>query len=390
MPVFLDKVDKYELRSLETSIERAISALKLNFRKRKCAVLKPNIVRAVMPDSGVITHPTVVEAAINVLRDLGISEIIIAEGPSIDVNVKKAFEISGYLELSKKKGVALIDLNEAMRTEVKWDYGVVKMPKVLVDADLYISLPKMKTHVLTTVTLSVKNQQGIFSRIGKKDNHRLWGLNEPIVKSLKVLSPHFVIVDGIIAMEGEGPVNGQKKQAGVMVYGDNPIETDCICCHLMGINPTDATHLSYGFAQGLGSGNPQVLGNDPEKIKMNFKRANEISAKSLKYMSWRNIYVCSACEHAFEDAMEFAVRNPKYWLSFICKFGFFSLFTGFNLIRGCHAKIPDNSGRVLCLGDCSKQFADENHFPYVQGCPPKPDDTVKMFKKVRWFSNKSR
>lgn len=390
MSVFLDKVDKYELRSLETSIAKALSALKLNLNDKKCAVLKPNIVRAVMPNSGVITHPTVVEAAINVLREIGIGKIIIAEGPSIDVDVKKAFEISGYLALSRKKGVGLIDLNEAVRTEVKWDYGSVELPKVLMDADLYISLPKMKTHVLTTISLSVKNQQGIFSRTGKKDNHRLWGLNEPIVKSLKVLSPDFVIVDGIVAMEGEGPVNGKKKQAGVMVYGTNPIETDCVCCHVMGIDPTDVVHLSYGAAQGLGNTNPQILGNDPQKMKMHFTRGDEASKQSLRYRSWRNIYVCSACEHAFENAMEFAIHHPKYWLSYVCKFGFFSLFTGFNLIRGRNAKVPDNSGRVLCLGDCTKQFADENHFSYVQGCPPNPEDTVKAFHKVRWFSNKSR
>ncbi len=390
MSVFLDKVAKYELHSLEKSIAQAISTLELQLSDKKCAVLKPNIVRAVKPDSGIVTHPKVVEATINVLKNIGINKIIIAEGPSIDADVEETFKTSGYLALSQKKGVTLLDLNETERTKIKWNYGWVEMPKVLLDADLYISLPKMKTHVLTSVSLSVKNQQGIFSRTSKKDNHRKWGLNEPIVNSLKVLSPDFVIVDAVIAMEGEGPVGGRKRRAGLMVYGTNPVDTDCTCCHLMGIDPTDVVHLNYGIAQGLGNLNPQILGCDFDEVRMQFKRASEKYSKILRYISWRNIRVCSACEHAFENAIHFALYHPKYWHSFLWKFAFFSLFTGFNMIRGRNANLPENSGRVLCLGDCTKEFADENHLPHIGGCPPEPEDTVKRFRKLRWLSNKNR
>jgi len=219
---------RYDVKHLEQKIGDAIKHIGLNLQNKKTAVLKPNIVIPAKPGSGIITHPSVVEAIINVLRKQGVEEIIIGEGPSLGADETKAFEISDYSKLARKKNVKLINLNKTERVKLKWKYGVIKLPKIILEADLYINIPKMKTHGQAVVSLAMKNQKGILSKEDKQRFHRL-GLHEPLVELARVVTPDLVVVDGIEGMEGEGPINGKKKKAGVIVVGNNMVETDMVC-----------------------------------------------------------------------------------------------------------------------------------------------------------------
>ena len=122
------------------------------------------------------------------LRDRGFDSIAIADGPSINRPVEEVFVNSGMRALAARLGVELIDLNQATRRPIAWAYGEIGMPEVILDADYYVNVPKMKTHVRCGVTLSLKNQQGICDYDEKRNNHKR-GVDEPLGALGKVLKP---------------------------------------------------------------------------------------------------------------------------------------------------------------------------------------------------------
>lgn len=384
MSVKIVKATKYSVKSLELLINNTIEDLQLDLQNKKTAVLKPNIVIPAKPSSAIITHPSVVEAAINVLEENGFEDknIIIGEGPGLGADESKVFGVSGYNELATRKNVRIVNLNKAERIELKWKYGILKVPKIVLEADLYINLPKMKTHGQTIVTLSMKNQKGVLLNADKKKFHKL-GLHDPIVELAKVVTPDLIIVDAIEGMEGEGPLNGKKKRMGLLVIGTNLLEVDIACCEIMGIEHEKVEHIKEGIKQNIGSEKPNLSGVDIKEVKKSFKRANEKYGNILNVYSWRNPYACSMCIDSFSLAVKSAIHSPKYWLTFIPKFTYYALFKRIDIIQGLHAKIPDEHGTVICLGDCTKKIAEKDNLMHIGGCPPNQKEILEALLRGR-------
>jgi len=369
MTVKIIKSPKYDVKLLESRISEAFMDLGLDLKNKKSAILKPNIVIPATPGSSIITHPVLVEAVINVLEKNGTKEIIIAEGPGVGADESKAFELSGYNKLASKKNVKLINLNTAERVEMQWKYGTLKLPKIVVESDLYINMPKMKTHGQTVVTLGMKNQKGLLSRADKQKFHKL-GLHEPLVELAKVIQPHIVIVDAIESMEGEGPLNGKKKKVGALVIGTNQVETDTVCCEIMGIDPKKVEHIAEGIKQSLGPEKPEIIGSGINEVETVFIKADEKYGHFLNVYSCRNPYACSMCIDSFTLAVKSSIWSPKYWFTFLPKFTYYAVLKHLYIIQGKYAEIPDTKGKVICLGDCTKEIADKKHLMHIRGCPP--------------------
>ena len=384
MPVKIVKAEKYDVKSLEYSIRDTIEELRLNLRNnkrnKKTAILKPNIVIPAKPKTAIITHPYVVEAMVNVLEEKGFEDIIIGEGPGLGVEENRIFNLSGYGRLNTKEGVRFLNLNKVERVKLKWKYGTLKVPKILIEADLYVNLPKMKTHSLTVVTLAMKNQKGVLSNADKKRFHQL-GLHEPIVELAKVVKPDLIVVDAVEAMEGEGPLGGKKKKVGVLVIGTNLLEVDMACCEIMDIDYEKVEHIKGATKQNIGPEKPTLTGVNVEKVKTSFKMANEKYGHILNVYSWRNAYACSMCMDSFTIAVKSAVRNPKHWLTFMPKFTYLATFKRIDIIQGSHAEIPAKHGKIICLGDCTKEIANKNNLIHVRGCPPNSKDILEALIK---------
>jgi hypothetical protein len=210
----------------------------------------------------------------------------------------------------------------------------------------------------------------------------LLGLHEPIAELAKVVKPDLIVVDAVEAMEGEGPLRGKKKKVGALLIGTNLLEVDRACCEIMGINRDEVEHIKVGMRENIGPEKNDLLG-DIEDVKTNFKRANEKYGNILNVYSWRKPYACSMCIDSFTLAVKSSIRNPKYWLTFIPKFAYLAVFKRIDIIQGFHAEIPDEHGRIICLGDCTKKIAEENGFVYVKGCPPKTEDILEALMRVR-------
>jgi uncharacterized protein (DUF362 family) len=213
----------------------------------KRVLLKPNLVE--FDSSTVInTDASVVAAAVEVFHSLGAAEVKIGEGPghrrdTLDL----ASDARYFSSISKFEGI-FTDLNRDDVSPVKNFAGESRFyfPKTVLAADLIVSLAKMKTHHWAGATLSMKNFFGIVpgSIYGwPKNKLHYLGIAESIVALHRQFRNTFAIVDGIIGMEGNGPIQGTPKPAGVLVMGPDVVAVDATCCRIMGIDPEKIDYL---------------------------------------------------------------------------------------------------------------------------------------------------
>ncbi len=219
--------------------------------KGKRILLKPNLVETHEGSSHINTHPLVVRGAVEAFFSLGASRVFVGEGPGHRRDTLDVLEISGlgdvlyedhipFLNLNYEDGVSLP--NQGGNTNL----ATLTFPKIFQSIDWIVSLAKMKTHHWAGATLSMKNLFGVMPGIyygwPKNVLHRA-GIPDSILDITATLKPHFAIVDGIVGMEGDGPIMGTPKQAGVLVMGRNLPAVDATCCRVMGIDPHKITYL---------------------------------------------------------------------------------------------------------------------------------------------------
>ena len=222
-------------------------------------VLKPNLVEF-HRGKVINTDPRVIDAVIRLCREEGASEIIVAEGPGHWRNVSFLVEESGLGEVLRRHGVPFVDLNHDEPEKLLnlgrltgLDYLYVA--RTVVQTDVLISLPKLKTHHWAGATLSLKNLFGTLpgTCYGWPKNELHWrGIPNSIVDIALTNTPHLAIVDGIVGMEGDGPLNGTPKHLGVLVMGSDLVAVDATCCRLMGLDPQRIPYLLLAHQKQLG------------------------------------------------------------------------------------------------------------------------------------------
>jgi len=382
MSVHFEAVDKYDPLVIEEALDKSLASLGKDLGGARTAFLKPNIVRPGDPSTAMVTHPDVVEGMIRALRKRGVSEIAVGEASSVGVDIEESFRASGYRALCKRLGVPLLNLNEVERRELRWMYGRLRLPKVALDADLYINCAKMKTHFHTTVTLGVKNQKGLLLPEDKQFDHLEVRLHPALSEYARLARPHLTLVDGIVGMEGEGPTKGKRKPAGVLALGTDIYETDFACARFMGVDPMQVRHLAYAVERGHFSGDVRVLGEAYESRKTDFELPGHEPKKLLNFYGWKNDRACAECEHAVEHAFHLGITNPRYWFTFIPKVARLMLFDRIDLLRGRDAKVPAGHGKLLLVGDCTERLSQEYGVAHVPGCVPKPADVIRRIMEM--------
>ncbi len=227
----------------------------------KRVVIKPNMVD-VSADRPIHTDPRLVEALVLHLGDLGAREIVLAEGTSHNRDSEWLFRRSGYEALARRRGVRLVDLNYDELTPVKCVnpratlLKEMSLPRTITSADIIISVPKMKTHKLAGITLSMKNMFGILPGIayGWPKNTLHWnGIPLSICEINGTVKTHYSVVDGVVGMEGHGPVMGTAKKVGILILGDNALAVDATAARVMGVDPARVDYLAMAHRIKLGS-----------------------------------------------------------------------------------------------------------------------------------------
>jgi uncharacterized protein (DUF362 family) len=247
--VVIRSVASYE-QDLLALIYETLCEFDLPLRGKK-VLLKPNLVG---PDPlGVTnTHPAVIAASRESLLRLGAEQVLIGEGPALDRDTEAILESIGLRHYAGPLAGVFVDLNvdDVEKVLLKTTASRLRelyLPKTVLDADFVISMPKLKTHHWAGVTLSLKNMFGIVpgSCYGWPKNVLHWaGIDSAILDINAAVRPDFAIVDGIVGMEGNGPIQGEPKNSGVLILGDDPVAVDATCCRVMGLLPEKVRYLT--------------------------------------------------------------------------------------------------------------------------------------------------
>jgi len=216
----------------------------------KSVLLKPNIVEHI-PGKPVNTDAQLIGAAAEAFLRLGAASVTVGEGPGHHRDTDLLLHETGLGDQLAHRKIAFVDLNRdgLIRTKLQANYsglGRLWLPRTVLASDFIVSMPKAKTHHWTGVTLSMKNMFGIVPgcRYGWPKNVLHWaGIHESVLDVCATVRPHFVIADGIIAMQGDGPLNGYAKRLNRIVIADDPVAADSMLAKTLGMEPDAVKHI---------------------------------------------------------------------------------------------------------------------------------------------------
>jgi len=250
--VFIAKNQKYDGPLVQTIRDGLIGCgLDPKEIDRKRILLKPNLVEPARDAPHMTTHPAMILAAAEVFRNWG-GIVTVGEGPGHVRDTEMALVESGVADALDSLKLSFSDLNYE---EVVWTPNRGRasklpgffFPRSVAEADLVVSLPKMKTHHWVGVTAAMKNLYGVIPGIKygwPKNVLHHNGIPETVFDINASLPKTIAIVDGIDCMEGDGPIMGTKKQMGLVVVGTNPAAVDATICRLMDVNPQQVPYLA--------------------------------------------------------------------------------------------------------------------------------------------------
>ena len=272
------RADTYDGR-LADLVRRGLELFDLKLAGRR-VVLKPNFVEF-DPHGAVNTHPTLIAAALEALRSLGAGEVVVAEGPGHRRDTEYILAASGLHDALRDTHTRYVNLNSDRVREVParsryTKLGKLYLPETVLGADLLISMPKLKTHHWAGVTLSMKNLFGIMPSAiyGWPKNVLHYAGIEQSILDINAALPveRFNLVDGIMGMEGNGPIQGVPRFAGVVVMGADPVAVDTTATRLMGLDPKGVGYLVEA-GRFLGNGDLAAIeqrGEDPAGLGQSF------------------------------------------------------------------------------------------------------------------------
>ncbi len=371
-------------KELSASIE-LLGGFKSRILKGDSVLIKPNVLAPMSYETGATTNPFLVEALIDLLQEYGIKKITIGEGAAVGLKTDESFEAAGWYRLAEKKGVKIIDFKKEEFIPMSVPEGkvfrILYAPKALIEADIIINVPVMKTHDSFPATLGLKNMKGALREKDKKRFHLL-NLSQCIVDLNKLLLPHITIEDGTVGMEGYGPMFGIPANLGVIISSYDTVAADAVAALVMGFEPDSIEYIKLAAEQGLGCANISdiaVLGLSIKDVQKKFETAS-LEEEELKKYNVRIIDGggCSGCRITLESFI-FRMQRDKLLENI----------KDYTFLLGQTVEVPkDITGPVVKYGACTKVMdigAISQELLYVQGCPPHPDTTSIYIKSGKLY-----
>jgi len=331
-------------------------------------LIKPNLVVPASPKEGSVTNPFVAKSIANIVKELK-ARPIIAESSAVAVDTEKAIISAGYDRL-RNGGIDVIDLKKTKSTKIALPKGrAIKEAvtyEIATQADVIISVPVMKTHDQTEVTLGLKNMKGLFHDATKRKLH-MEGLFDGIADECTAIKPDLVVIDGIIGQEGLGPMYGVPVEMDLIIAGKDPVATDAVAAHVMGFEPERVRYLGKAEEQGLGTAsraNIEVVGEKISSVSRRFKPASEVTIEAPGFSLISDDRTCTGCRNTvLSSLVDLQQANQLETLR------------GVTMIAGKVEEVPETESRKLILvGLCLAKFKDRGRF--VTGCPPNNRDVV--------------
>src|SRR5579883_1354768 len=248
-----------------------IGGMESVMRGAKIAILKPNFVAGRNASTGSTTSFALLKAVAEEVRACG-AEPILCETPGTEFDREATYTILGVEKFCEENGIRILRVDPEggeedwmeLRPASAKKLRRFRVPRILKEARL-INLPVLKTHVVSMMTLGMKNVMGILPRPDRRAMHT-FGIDQSIVDMNFGLKPDLTIVDGSVGQDGEGPLYGEKADLRVLVAGRDSLAVDLVCCQVVGVKPRDIPHLRLALQQ-LGKPSWTLAGEEIGVIK---------------------------------------------------------------------------------------------------------------------------
>jgi len=270
------------METVEAALQRSLNAvggMQAFISPGQVVALKPNLVRAMTPDQAATTHPMLVAAVIRAVRSVGAEALVVdSPGGPFTPGVLKALYRKTGMDWAVREAGGTLNL-DVRSVQVPVDDGRalhrIDMAAAIVEADAVINLPKLKTHNLTGLTLSVKNLFGVVPGTLKIAYHGKMQETERFCQGmLDILictKPVLNIMDAVVAMEGNGPSGGEPRPANTLIVGADALAVDAVAAALVGLDPTDVATTAAAVRRGLTTGrleDLELLGDALETLRV--------------------------------------------------------------------------------------------------------------------------
>ncbi len=330
-------------------------------------LLKPNLVVPLKTETGVTTNPNIISALIDLCNKAGAAKVYVGDSPFFPFSSRQSFEVSGMKEAVLDAGGELIYFDEEPYIELTSKQSIllqkIRVPKILNEIDGMITVPRLKTHNQTIISLSLKNQHGLVPPEAKKSYHRD-DIHQKLIDIIHVVKDkmRLGVIDGTFALEGQGPTLGNPLNLNICLAASDLVALDSVGTTLMGFSPEDITHIRLAAQQGLGIMDLteiELLGIPLESVTRQFlKPSTEIIGIAPNV----NVYAGGACRPG-------CFAWTRVGLDRLIKRNELDKYGDITIIIGKNPMVPEKlEGNIFVVGDCAEVHKEKG--VYFKGCPP--------------------
>jgi uncharacterized protein (DUF362 family) len=340
-------------------------------------LIKPNLVQPRSPDSGEVTNVAVIEAVARYCLDEGAGRVVIGEGPTYyqsESRLRDCFTETGVHAMTRRLGIEWVLFDEHRYRTFKGIPGITprefRVTELAFNCDRFINVPVLKTHFITTITLSMKNLKGCLKREDKPRFHD-GDLQRAVVELNRIIRPTLNVIDCTHrSVNGEGGSRGKRNGLGLggalMIVGQDIVATDSVGSALMGLDPQEIPMIRLGAAAGLGEGNLariEILGENLKALQFRVKLPREQLRKSFPLLEILGAEkACSGCLIPLLSSLS-ALQERGIPLT-----------EPLAIRLGRDGAIPD-SASCLRIGDCACG-GDGGKGAEIGGCPPRREEIL--------------
>lgn len=326
--VFLKRCKDYNREDVFRAVDGIfdeLGGLARFVNKGERVLIKPNLLSARPPEDGVDVHPEIVRAVALIVRRYGAVPIVgDSPGGFAVKSTDEVYERSGLGRMCAEEGIELVKFDKAITVSnpgPSVEFGIDNIPiaKVAKDVDKIISISKMKTHSLLVLTGAVKNMFGAVVGLYKAHCHKMApspkNFSKVIVDVFSLVRPVLNIMDGVLAMEGNGPANGSLRHMGVILASEDAVALDSVFSRLVGLGAFSLYTTKEAFQRGIGEARPECIKiiGDFKEVSVRFKLPpigltsvlppflSRFLAKFLEFYPYIDQKVCKHCRLCAES-----------------------------------------------------------------------------------------
>ncbi|MDI6807518.1 MAG: DUF362 domain-containing protein [Candidatus Eisenbacteria bacterium] len=299
-------------------------------------LVKPNLLSARNPDRGITTHPVIVRCLCAMVKEEGGVPVIGDSPAGAEKGIERLWRETGMLDVSREERVDLVNFESSGTVEMSVNGSKYYVAKPVINVDLVINVPKLKTHSLVLYTGALKNTFGILPGFQKSGFHKsqpsVTQFSQVLADVFSLVRPALTVMDAVVAMEGDGPASGKLRETGMLVASEDAVALDAVVSRLIGLSRKEMKILDMAERMGLGSANldkiriagPQFrdLMIDGFSLPSNrtYRNLAPFAIRALGGLAWirpvEDREKCTLCEICVSNCPVSAIRVKKKSLKF--------------------------------------------------------------------------